>query len=50
MVTSRFFFPHSDFAMAGWKHIRLGIHTESGGCDCSLKELLVMGTMVPETC
>jgi hypothetical protein len=23
---------------------------ETGGCDCSLKELLMMGIMVPETC
>jgi hypothetical protein len=27
----------------GWKHIYLGIHMETGGCDCSLKELLMMG-------
>jgi hypothetical protein len=34
----------------GWKHIHLGINTETGGCGCSLKELLMMGTMVPKTC
>jgi hypothetical protein len=33
-----------------WKHDHLRIHTATGGCDCSLKELLMMGTMVPETC
>jgi hypothetical protein len=27
----------------GWKHIQLSIYTETGGCDCSLKELLMMG-------
>jgi hypothetical protein len=37
-------------AVVGWKHIHLGIYTETGGCGCSLKELLMMGTMVPETC
>jgi hypothetical protein len=26
----------------GWKHIHLGIYTETGGCDCSLKELLML--------
>jgi hypothetical protein len=25
-------------AVVGWKHIYLGIHTETGDCDCSLKE------------
>jgi hypothetical protein len=34
----------------GWKHIYLGIHTETGGSDCSLKELLMMGITMPETC
>jgi hypothetical protein len=34
----------------GWKHIHLGIYTETGGCDCSLKELLMMGIIMPETC
>jgi hypothetical protein len=34
----------------GWKHIYLNIHMETGGCDCSLKELLMMGIIVPETC
>jgi hypothetical protein len=34
----------------GWKHIYLGIHAETGGCDCSLKELLMMGIIIPETC
>jgi hypothetical protein len=34
----------------GWKHIHLGIHVETGGCDCSLKELLMMGIIMPETC
>jgi hypothetical protein len=30
--------------------IHLRIHTATGSCDCSLKELLTMGTLVPETC
>jgi hypothetical protein len=30
-------------AVVGWKHIYLG-------CDCSLKELLMMGITMPETC
>jgi hypothetical protein len=34
----------------GWKHIHLGIYTETGGCDCNLKELLMMGIIMPETC
>jgi hypothetical protein len=34
----------------GWKNIYLDIYTEFGGCDCSLKELLMMGIMVTETC
>jgi hypothetical protein len=33
-----------------WKHIHLGIYTETGGCDYSLKELLMMGIIMPETC
>jgi hypothetical protein len=33
-----------------WKHIHLCIYTETGGCDCSLKELLMMGIILPETC
>jgi hypothetical protein len=33
-----------------WKHDHLRIHTATGGCDCSLKQLLIMGTIVPETC
>jgi hypothetical protein len=37
-------------AVVGWKHICLGIHTETGGCDCSLKELLMMGITMPKTC
>jgi hypothetical protein len=36
--------------VSSWKHIHLGIYTETGNCDCSLKELLMMGIMVPETC
>jgi hypothetical protein len=32
------------------KHIRLCIYTETGGGDCSLKELLMMGIIMPETC
>jgi hypothetical protein len=32
------------------QHIYIGIHTETGGCDCSLKELLMMGIIMPETC
>jgi hypothetical protein len=37
-------------AVVCWKHIHLGIYTETGGCDCSLKELLMMGIIMPETC
>jgi hypothetical protein len=33
----------------GWKNIYFGINTETGGCDCSLKELLMMGIIMPET-
>jgi hypothetical protein len=36
--------------VVGWKHIHLGIETETGGCGCSLKELLMMGMIIPETC
>jgi hypothetical protein len=39
-----------DVFLAGWKPIYLSIHMETGGCDCSLKELLMMGIMMPETC
>jgi hypothetical protein len=34
----------------GWKHIHLGFYTETGGCNCSLKVLQMMGKMLPETC
>jgi hypothetical protein len=34
----------------GWKNIHLGIHTETGGSNCRLKELLMMGIIMPETC
>jgi hypothetical protein len=34
----------------GRKHIYRGIHKETGGCDCSLKGLLMMGIIMPETC
>jgi hypothetical protein len=34
----------------GWKHDYLRIHTATEGCNCSLKELLIMGTIVSETC
>jgi hypothetical protein len=34
----------------GWKNIYSGIHTETGGCDCSLKDLLMIGIIIPETC
>jgi hypothetical protein len=37
-------------AVVGWKYDHLHIHTATGGCDCSSKDLLMMGTMVPETC
>jgi hypothetical protein len=37
-------------AVVGWKHIHLGIYTETEGCDCSLKEFLIMGIIMPETC
>jgi hypothetical protein len=33
----------------GWKHIYLGFYNETGGCDCSSKELLMMGKILPET-
>jgi hypothetical protein len=33
-------------AVVGWKHDHLRIHKITGGCDCSLKELLMMGTIV----
>jgi hypothetical protein len=33
-----------------WKHIHLGFYTETGGCDCSLKVLLMMGKMLPRAC
>jgi hypothetical protein len=33
----------------GWKHTHLGFYTETGGCDYSLKVLLMMGKMLPET-
>jgi hypothetical protein len=33
----------------GWKHIHLDIYTETGGCDCSFKELLIMGIIMSET-
>jgi hypothetical protein len=35
--------------MPRWKHIHLGIYMETGGYDCSLKELLMVGIMMPET-
>jgi hypothetical protein len=31
----------------GWKHDHLRIHTATGGCDCSLKELLMMVVVFP---
>jgi hypothetical protein len=34
----------------GWKHIHLGFYTETRGCDCSSKVLLMMGEILPETC
>jgi hypothetical protein len=34
-------------AVAASDHLR--INPATGGCDCSLKELLMMGTIVPET-
>jgi hypothetical protein len=37
-------------AMVGWKHIHLCIYMETGGCDFNLKELLMMGIIMPETC
>jgi hypothetical protein len=43
-------FPAVVGLLVGWKHIYLGIHMETGGCDCSLKELLMMGIISPETC
>jgi hypothetical protein len=40
-------YKHTDH---GWKHIHLGIYTETRGCNCSLKELLMMGIIMPEAC
>jgi hypothetical protein len=40
----------SSGAFSNCIHIYLGIHTETGGCDCRLKELLMMGMIMPETC
>jgi hypothetical protein len=37
-------------AVVGWKHVHLRIHTETRGCNSSLKVLLMMGIIVPETC
>jgi hypothetical protein len=37
-------------AVVDWKHDHLRIHTATGSCNCSLKELLMMGMIVPETC
>jgi hypothetical protein len=34
----------------GWKHIRLGFYTGTGGCGRSSKVFLMMGKMLPETC
>jgi hypothetical protein len=34
---------------SGWKHVYLRIHTKTRGCDGSLKGLLMMGIIVPET-
>jgi hypothetical protein len=34
----------------GWKNDHHRIHMTTKGCDCNLKELLMMGTIVPETC
>jgi hypothetical protein len=43
-------FPAVAGLLVGWKHICFGIHTDAGGCECSLKELLMMGIIMPETC
>jgi hypothetical protein len=37
-------------AVVSWKHIHLGIYMETGGCDCSLKGILMMDIIMPETC
>jgi hypothetical protein len=37
-------------AVVGWKHEHLRIHTETRSCNGSLKGLLMMGVMLPETC
>jgi hypothetical protein len=37
-----------DVFPAGWKNVHLGIYTEIGGCDCSLKKLLMMGIICPK--
>jgi hypothetical protein len=33
----------------GWKHDHLRIRTATGGCGCSLKKLVMMDTILPET-
>jgi hypothetical protein len=37
-------------AVVGWRNIHLGISMEIGDSDSRLKELLMMGIMMPETC
>jgi hypothetical protein len=37
-------------AVVGWKHVHLRVHMETRGCSGSLKVLLIMGIIIPETC
>jgi hypothetical protein len=37
-------------AVVGWKCVHLHIHTETRGCNGTLKGLLMMGIIMPETC
>jgi hypothetical protein len=34
----------------GWKHVHLRIHMETSSCNGSLKGLLMIGIIMPETC
>jgi hypothetical protein len=43
-------YPRIEQTDHGWKHDHLRILVETEGCNCSLKELLMMGMMMPETC
>jgi hypothetical protein len=34
----------------GWKHVHIRIHTDTNGCNGSLKGFLMMGIVMPKTC